>query len=129
MKKFVFVIILVLLASNSFALSKKQLLGIMLSSDCEAYMESEESVIVWKVNDNLIYINYIEDMNLVVCFKFHTQPLTEKDYFNININTPLNIIEYDGDKIVYYKFVLVDENAIEHIELNLLAAAILLDNF
>lgn len=45
------------------------------------------------------------------------------------INTPLNIIEYDGDKIVYYKFVLVDENAIEHIELNLLAAAILLDNF
>lgn len=127
--KIVFAIILVLIATNSFALSKRQLLGIILSSNGAANMQSDEHPIVWETDNSTIVVNYIEEMGVVICFKKHNTSLTQNDYSNVNFNSPLNLTEFEGEKFVSYKFVIFDEDDIEYIQKHLFAAAVLLDYF
>ena len=127
--KIVFAIILVLIATNSFALSKRQLLGIMLSADAAANMKSDDDPIIWETQNSIIIVNYIEELDAVICFKKHNMPITQDDYTNVNYNSPLNLTEFEGEKFVSYKFVIFDENDIEYIQKNLLVAGVLLDYF
>lgn len=127
--KIVFAIILVLIATNSFALSKRQLLGIMLSADAAANMKSDDDPIIWETQNSIIIVNYIEKLGTVICIKKHNTPITQDDFIKGNYNSPLNLTEFEGEKFVSYKFVIFDENDIGYIQKNLLIAAVLLDHF
>ncbi len=129
MKKFVLILVLVLMSTNAFALSKRQLLGIMLSADAAANMKSDDDPIIWETQNSIIIVNYIEKLGTVVCIKKHNTPITQDDYTKGNYNSPLNLTEFEGEKFVSYKFVIFDENDIEYIQKNLLIAAVLLDHF